>query len=60
MRKDGAGFNLSFIEPDFTSPHMQEFDAEYMRRLFDYAYALGSKGCSWKEVPPGYSAPIGQ
>jgi predicted acylesterase/phospholipase RssA len=54
-QKDGVDFNLAYIGPDFTYPHKEEFDTEYMRKLFDYAYQLAVKGYPWKKTPPGYS-----
>lgn len=54
-QKDGVDFNLAYIGPDFTYPHKEEFDTEYMRKLFDYGYRLGVKGYPWKKTPPGYT-----
>ena len=51
----GVDFNLAYIGPDFTYPHKEEFDTEYMRKLFDYAYQLAVKGYPWKKTPPGYN-----
>ena len=53
-RRDGVDFNLAYIEADFKYPHKEEFDPEYMQRLFDYAYQLSTKGYPWHKAPPGY------
>jgi len=58
-QKDGVDFNLAFIGADFTYPHKEEFDTEYMRKLFDYGYQLGVKGYPWHKTPPGYTHTIG-
>ena len=29
------------IGPDFSYPHREEFDTDYMRKLFDYGYGYG-------------------
>lgn len=39
--EDGADFNLAYIGRDFSYPHTEVFDNAYMKRLHDYAYALG-------------------
>lgn len=57
-QKDGVDFNLAYIGPDFTYPHKEEFDTEYMRKLFDYGYQLGVKGYPWQKTPPGYTSAV--
>jgi hypothetical protein len=52
-QKDGVDFNLAFIGTDFREPHKEEFDTEYMRKLFDYGYQLSVKGYPWQKSPPG-------
>jgi predicted acylesterase/phospholipase RssA len=59
-RQDKADFNLAYIDSGFNYPHDAEFDTEYMRRLFDYSYALGSGGYPWHKTPPSVdSLPFG-
>lgn len=53
--KDGVDYNLAYIPPDFQVVHKEEFDTEYMRQLFDYAYQAAEKGYPWEKYPPGYS-----
>jgi predicted acylesterase/phospholipase RssA len=50
--QDRADFNLAYIGPDFTYPHYEEFDNAFMKRLYDYAYALGASGKAWHKAPP--------
>ena len=52
-QRDGVDFNLAYIASDFNYPHNKNFDPEYMRRLFDYAYQLSAKGYPWRKAPPG-------
>jgi hypothetical protein len=52
-RQDGVDFNLPYIGSDFNYPHNENFDPEYMKRLFDYAYQLSAKGYPWHKAPPG-------
>ena len=54
-QKDAVDFNLAFIGPDFIHPHKEDFDTEYMRKLFDYGYQLALKGYPWQKGPHGYA-----
>ena len=56
-QRDGVDFNLTFIPSTFNVPHKEEFDNEYMRKLYDVGYDLAVKGMRWVKVPPGYEAP---
>ncbi len=51
--QDGVDFNLAYIGHDFGYPHSKRFDAEYMKRLFDYAYERSGRGYPWHKAPPG-------
>jgi hypothetical protein len=51
-KQDGADFNLAYIGADFDYPHDEEFDTEYMKRLFDHGYNLAAKGYPWHKAPP--------
>jgi predicted acylesterase/phospholipase RssA len=53
--EDGVDFNLAYIGPDFSYPHVQQFDNAFMKRLYDYAYSLGASGKAWHKAPPGES-----
>jgi len=56
-QRDGVDFNLTFIPPTFKFPHKEEFDNEYMRKLYDVGYDFGVKGLPWMKVPPGFEPP---
>ncbi|MFC1579006.1 patatin-like phospholipase family protein, partial [Pseudomonadota bacterium] len=36
-QEDGVDYNLAYIGSDFNAEHREEFDALYMRKLYDYA-----------------------
>ncbi len=56
--RDGVGFNLAYIGPDFNVPHQSEFDRHYMNALYDYGYNLAIAGYPWAKSPPGYDLPL--
>lgn len=56
-QRDGVDFNLTFIPPTFKAPHKEEFDNEYMRKLYDVGYDFAVKDTPWVKVPPGFVAP---
>ena len=43
---------LAFIDRDFTTPHVGEFDRAYMNALYDYGYAKARQGYPWHKAPP--------
>lgn len=57
-QRDNVGFNLAFIGPDFNAPHHEEFDTEYMRALYQYAYDQTVKGYPWLHQPPGLTRTV--
>jgi Patatin-like phospholipase len=54
-KQDDIDFNLSFIPRSFNAPHHEDFDREYMKSLFEFGFALSSKGNPWIKAPPGIS-----
>ena len=52
-RRDGVGFRLAFIGPDFTHPRGAAFDRNYMQALFDYGRAQARDPAAWRTTPPG-------
>ncbi len=52
-RENETEFNLTFIEPEFTSKAAQSFDLEYRRQLYAYGRARALDGSAWKKSPPG-------
>jgi predicted acylesterase/phospholipase RssA len=55
--RDGVDFNLTFIPSSFNFPHKEEFDNEYMRKLYDVGYDQAVKGIRWAKTPPGMTGP---
>jgi predicted patatin/cPLA2 family phospholipase len=51
-KRDGVDYNLAYIEPDFPHVKHEKFDREYMKALFDSAYAKGRHGFAWRKAPP--------
>jgi predicted acylesterase/phospholipase RssA len=56
-QRDGVDFNLTFIPPTFNFPHKEEFDNDYMRKLYDVGYDFALKSLPWMKVPPGFGPP---
>ena len=52
-QRDKVDFNLAYIPKEFDAPHPQEFDTEYMRKLYAFAYGLAVNGYPWQKTPPG-------
>lgn len=52
-QRDGIDFNLAYIPSTFSTPHMEEFDTNYMRDLFKTGYDAAVAGYSWEKTPPG-------
>lgn len=52
--RDGADFNLAFVPADFTVPHREEFDTEFMRALYQRGYEMAVDGYPWEKTPPGF------
>ena len=53
-QRDGVDFNLTFIPSSFNFPHKEEFDNEYMNKLYGVGYDQGAKGIPWMKTPPGF------
>jgi hypothetical protein len=53
--QDQEEFHFAFIGPDFVYPHQSEFDAAYVRHLFQYSYRLGAQGYAWQRQLPSNS-----
>lgn len=58
-QRDGVDFNLAFIPDSFNAPHTEDFDPEFMRKLFVVGYDLAAKGYPWQKKPPGFTSPSG-
>ena len=48
-QRDGLDFNLAYIPKTFDEPHREEFDMEYMRKLFNVGrqWLSMGEGASW-------------
>ncbi len=55
-QRDKVDFNLAYIPKEFDAPHPEEFDTEYMRQLFAFAYDRAARGYPWAKLPPGLDA----
>jgi hypothetical protein len=51
-QRDGVGYNLAYIGPDFTTEPKEQFDPVYMRALYDYGYGKAAQGYPWATRPP--------
>ncbi len=49
---EGAVFRLAAIPDDFPLQHAGVFNAEFMRRLFDFGRGQARAGYAWLEQPP--------
>lgn len=50
--RDGLDFNLAYIPEDFTEMPNEEFDTEYMQKLYLMAFRRAKEGYSWEKMPP--------
>jgi hypothetical protein len=50
-------FYLSYIPSSFDLVPNEQFDPEYMRALFDFAYEQARDGVDWERSPPGIVLP---
>jgi predicted acylesterase/phospholipase RssA len=53
-QRDGIDFNLTYIPPTFNTPHLEEFDTNYMRELFAVGRDLAKGPYQWQKYPPGF------
>jgi hypothetical protein len=53
--RDGVDFNLAFIPATFNAVHKEDFDNEYMSKLYDVGYDLAVKGFPWAKLPPYFA-----
>jgi predicted acylesterase/phospholipase RssA len=54
--RDGIDFNLTYIPPTFNTPHVEEFDTNYMRELYAVGKQAAEGGNAWQKYPPGFEA----
>jgi len=53
-QRDGIDFNLTYIPPTFNTPHLEEFDTNYMRELYAVGQQAAQGGAAWQKYPPGF------
>ena len=51
-QRDGLEFQLAYIPEDFDDEPQEEFDREYMRKLFERGYRMALDGYPWEDAPP--------
>jgi predicted acylesterase/phospholipase RssA len=56
-QRDKMDYNLAYIPSDFHEKPKEEFDPEYMKKLFDLGYSLSRNGYPWAKSPPGFEPP---
>ena len=56
-QRDGIDYNIAFIPSDFKEKPKEEFDLEYMNKLFDLGYQMVRSGYPWEKAPPGFQSP---
>jgi predicted patatin/cPLA2 family phospholipase len=55
-QRDDMDCNIAFIPSDFKEKSKEEFDPEYMSKLFDLGYQMAKNGYPWEKVPPGFES----
>ena len=55
-QRDGMDYNVAFIPSDFNEKPKEEFDPEYMGKLFDLSYQMAKNGYPWEKAPPGFES----
>ena len=53
-QRDDIDFNLTFIPPTFNTPHLEEFDTNYMQELYSVGQKAAQAGLNWHKLPPGF------
>jgi hypothetical protein len=53
--RDDIDYNLAFIPSTFDAVPKEEFDTEFMNKLFDLGFAMAKAGYPWEKFPPGYN-----
>jgi predicted acylesterase/phospholipase RssA len=52
--RDGIDFNLTYIPPTFKTPHLEEFDTNYMQQLYAVGQQAAQSAAPWQKYPPGF------
>jgi hypothetical protein len=55
--RDGYDYNLAYIPSEFQEEPKEQFDPDYMKKLFDVGYSLAKDGYPWQKIPPRLKKP---
>ncbi len=55
-RRDGLEYRLAYIPQSFAKDMEKRAGLDYMRRLYDFAFAQAKAGYPWEAAPPGIAA----
>lgn len=50
--RDGTDFNLAYIPDEFRFPHTEDFDPEFMKKLYQFGFNQAAAGFKWMKEPP--------
>ena len=53
-KRDGNEFNLAYIPSKFNEEPKEDFDPDYMTKLFNLGRQLGRDGYKWEKAPPNF------
>ncbi len=53
-RRDGLDYNLAYIPNSFDAGVKEQFDPEYMRRIYNLGFDMASSGYPWEKQPPAF------
>jgi len=56
-QRDDLDYHLAYIPSDFHDKPKEQFDPEYMKKLFHLGYQLAKDGYPWEKTPPGFEPP---
>ncbi len=58
-RRNGFGFNLTYINSPIQGSSASGFDTDYMRALYRYGYQRARAGSLWSRLPPSGNSSTG-
>ena len=51
-QRDGTDFNLAYIPDEFRVPHTDDFEPEFMKKLYLFGFNQAAGGYKWLKEPP--------
>jgi predicted acylesterase/phospholipase RssA len=54
-QRDRVDFNLAYIPDSFKAPRKEDFDTQYMGKLYAVGYDMAAMGYPWQKTPPGFA-----